>query len=122
MILTDNMTTPLIDPLGSPIDHPLIDLTNIKLQKLLAQGRYGTVWSATHENENETPTLCAVKTFSTNDRLSWTNEKEIFRIMLPFTNEASNVLKYIGAGEILGGNTDKELWIVTDYLPLGDLT
>ena len=55
--------------------EPGIDLSNIELIKLLAQGRYGTVWLAKLEGKTDV----AVKTISSRDRSSWDNEKDIYR-------------------------------------------
>ena len=68
-----------IHPCNIPVD-PLtgIDLSNIDLIKLLAQGRYGTVWLAKLEGKTDV----AVKTISSRDRSSWDNEKDIYRLVI----------------------------------------
>ena len=58
--------------------EPGIDLSNIDLIKLLAQGRYGTVWLAKLEGKTDV----AVKTISSRDRSSWDNEKDIYRLVI----------------------------------------
>lgn len=102
--------------------EPGIDLSKIDLIKLLAQGRYGTVWLAKLEGKTD----IAVKTISSRDRSSWDNEKDIYRTILPFAGDAPNVLKYIAADERSGngdpGEADLELWIVTDYVEKGSLS
>jgi serine/threonine protein kinase len=94
-----------------------IDLSKVVLDAVLAQGRYGVVWHALFDQKKK----CAVKVFNTNDRASWENEKDIFSTIYSFTESVSNVLSFLGAGEV-HTSTDRDLWIVTDYLETGSLS
>ena len=84
----------------------------IELQEVIGSGRYGQVYLGDHRDEH-----VAVKIFSTVDEESWKREKDIYSIVLI---RHDNILGYIAA-DMISNNGVTELWLITQYHPLGSL-
>ena len=84
----------------------------IELQEVIGSGRYGQVYLGDYRDEH-----VAVKIFSTVDEESWNREKDIYSIVL-IRNDY--ILGYIAA-DMISNNGVTELWLVTQYHPLGSL-
>ncbi|XP_065888798.1 activin receptor type-1-like isoform X2 [Dysidea avara] len=84
----------------------------IVLGELIGTGRYGQVYVGDYRDD-----LVAVKIFSTVDEESFNREKEIYNIV---SIRHDNVLGYI-ASDMISNNGVTELWLITQYHPLGSL-
>ena len=84
----------------------------IVLRELIGTGRYGQVYVGDYRDD-----LVAVKIFSTVDEESFNREKEIYNIV---SIRHDNVLGYI-ASDMISNNGVTELWLITQYHPLGSL-
>lgn len=84
----------------------------IELQEVIGSGRYGQVYLGDYRDEH-----VAVKIFSTVDEESWKREKDIYSIVLI---RHDNILGYIAA-DMISNNGVTELWLITQYHPLGSL-
>ena len=84
----------------------------IVLKELIGTGRYGQVYVGDYRDD-----LVAVKIFSTVDEESFNREKEIYNIV---SIRHDNILGYI-ASDMISNNGVTELWLITQYHPLGSL-
>ena len=84
----------------------------IELQEVIGSGRYGQVYLGDYRDDH-----VAVKIFSTVDEESWKREKDIYSIVLI---RHENILVYMAA-DMISNNGVTELWLVTQYHPLGSL-
>jgi len=84
----------------------------IVLRELIGTGRYGQVYVGDYRDD-----LVAVKIFSTVDEESFNREKEIYNIV---SIRHDNILGYI-ASDMISNNGVTELWLITQYHPLGSL-
>ena len=84
----------------------------IELQEVIGSGRYGQVYLGDYRDEH-----VAVKIFSTVDEESWKREKDIYSIVLI---RHDYILGYIAA-DMISNNGVTELWLITQYHPLGSL-
>ena len=72
----------------------VVDNSNLKLMKLIGQGRYGTVWHALmRDSEQEV----AVKLYKSEHKLYFNNELNIYQVPLM---QHPNIVSFI-AGEII---------------------
>ncbi|BES95189.1 Activin receptor [Nesidiocoris tenuis] len=102
---------PTTDPHPMP-PSPNVGLRPIQLLEVKAKGRFGAVWKATLKNET-----VAVKIFPIQDKQSWLNEQQIFK--LPHMRHDA-LLRYIGV-ERRGEGFQQEFWLITSYHEFGSL-
>ena len=107
------MTYSFIYSLGLLGSSPCFKIRPLFLDIYQARGRFGAVWKA---QMSQTESV-AVKIFPLADKQSWITEQEIYS--LPALKH-DNILSFIGA-EKRGDNLSMELWLVTEYHPLGSL-
>ncbi|XP_014245499.1 bone morphogenetic protein receptor type-2 [Cimex lectularius] len=88
-------------------------LSQLSLDKIVGQGRYGTVWLGHLKGQQ-----VAVKMFPMHYSQYFYNEKDIYT--LPFM-EHSSLLKYLGSDEFPNKNGLNSLALVLSYCPLGTL-
>ena len=113
-ITDDSMAETMTSGSGSGMPR-MVDRTiakQIELQEVIGSGRYGQVYLGDYRDEH-----VAVKIFSTVDEESWNREKDIYSIVL-IRNDY--ILGYIAA-DMISNNGVTELWLVTQYHPLGSL-
>ncbi|KAL1132119.1 hypothetical protein AAG570_010077, partial [Ranatra chinensis] len=103
---------PTMEPHPLPPPSPNMGLRPIQLIEVKARGRFGAVWKALCKNET-----IAVKIFPIQDKQSWLNEQQIFK--LPHMHH-DNVLRYIGV-EKRGENLQAEFWLITAFHEKGSL-
>lgn len=99
---------------GSGVPH-LVEKTfakEIELLKCIGRGRFSEVWLGTRLCEKVVVKI----TFSSDDQF-WRKEQEIFnKIIL----KHANIVRYLGS-DIISKNSSTQLWLVTDYYPMGNL-
>ena len=113
-ITDDSMAETMTSGSGSGMPR-MVDRTiakQIELQEVIGSGRYGQVYLGEYRDEH-----VAVKIFSTVDEESWNREKDIYSIVL-IRNDY--ILGYIAA-DMISNNGVTELWLITQYHPLGSL-
>ena len=113
-ITDDSMAETMTSGSGSGMPR-MVDRTiakQIELQEVIGSGRYGQVYLGDYRDEH-----VAVKIFSTVDEESWNREKDIYSIVL-IRNDY--ILGYIAA-DMISNNGVTELWLITQYHPLGSL-
>ncbi|XP_017782350.1 PREDICTED: activin receptor type-2A isoform X1 [Nicrophorus vespilloides] len=103
---------PTIEPNPLPSPSPLLGKRSIQLVEVKARGRFGAVWKAKFKSEE-----VAVKVFPVQDKQSWLQEQEIFK--LP-NMEHANILHFIGV-EKHNDNLKTEFWLITAYHEIGSL-
>ena len=96
---------------SSLLGQPIASQLDIRLVKVIARGRFGSVWKAEIPGEGAT---VAVKVFPEHDRHSWILEQRFYT--LPHTRDCANILRFIGAE-----SHGSELWLITEYLDIGSL-
>lgn len=84
----------------------------ITLIECIGKGKYGEVFRGTWRSDD-----VAVKIFSSRDEVSWRRETEIYRSNLI---RHENILGFI-ASDNKDTGTATQLWLVTEYHPLGSL-
>ena len=113
-ITDDSMAETMTSGSGSGVPR-MVERTiakQIELQEVIGSGRYGQVYLGDYRDEH-----VAVKIFSTVDEESWKREKDIYSIVLI---RHDNILGYIAA-DMISNNGVTELWLITQYHPLGSL-
>lgn len=103
---------PTSEPHSQPLTMPTMGLLPIQLIEIKARGRFGLVWKAHLKGEE-----IAVKVFPMQDKQSWTQEQEIYKI--PLMSHA-NILHFIGV-EIRKAEHPTQFWLITAYHELGSL-
>jgi len=73
----------------------------------------GKVWRGVRHGEN-----VAVKIYYSRDEAAWARETEVYSQLLPSRHD--NILGYIGS-DMTSGASCTQLWLVTQYHPLGSL-
>ena len=96
---------------SSLLGQPIASQLDIRLVKVIARGRFGSVWKAEIPGEGAT---VAVKVFPEHDRHSWILEQRFYT--LPHTRDCANILRFIGAE-----SHGSELWLMTEYHDVGSL-
>ncbi|GIY18607.1 bone morphogenetic protein receptor type-2 [Caerostris extrusa] len=91
-----------------PPSSPNFDLDTLKLQEVVARGRYGSVYRGNLNEQN-----VAVKKFAYHDQQHFLNERAIY--ILPHMNHAC-LPKYIGSKEQIGDNGRPEFLLVVIIL------
>ena len=84
--------------------------TDWQLYERIGHGRYGMVYRGNYQNE-----IVAIKI--TSSRSSWENERNLYAME---STSHQNVLRYI-ATESRGSGYQSELFMITEYYPLGSL-
>lgn len=84
--------------------------TDWQLYERIGHGRYGMVYRGNYQNE-----IVAIKI--TSNRSSWENERNLYAME---STSHQNVLRYI-ATESRGSGYQSELFMITEYYPLGSL-
>lgn len=79
----------------------------------IGKGRYGKVYLGNWHGDQ-----VAVKIFYSRDEESWKRETEIYSTILL---RHENILGYIGSDMTSHNNSSTQLWVLTDYYPLGSL-
>ena len=102
---------PTVDPIQSMPPSPHTQRP-LKLIEIRAKGRFGSVWKAQFHDDT-----VAVKIFPLQDKMSWANEQDIYKLPQMFHE---NILKFIGS-EKRGDNLNIELWLITEFHPNGSL-
>ncbi|KAH0950097.1 hypothetical protein HN011_008070 [Eciton burchellii] len=78
-----------------------------------SSGFGGKVWRGVRHGEN-----VAVKIYYSRDEAAWARETEVYSQLLPSRHD--NILGYIGS-DMTSGASCTQLWLVTQYHPLGSL-
>ncbi|KAF8560819.1 hypothetical protein P879_09886, partial [Paragonimus westermani] len=84
----------------------------IQLEERIGEGRYGEVWRGVWQCDQ-----VAAKIFSSRDERSWFRETEIYQTVML---RHANILGFIAADNKDNG-ISTELWLITEYHPLGSL-
>ncbi|CAH8523318.1 unnamed protein product [Dicrocoelium dendriticum] len=84
----------------------------IQLEERIGEGRYGEVWRGVWQCDQ-----VAAKIFSSRDERSWFRETEIYQTVML---RHANILGFIAADNKDNG-LSTELWLITEYHPLGSL-
>ncbi|XP_055385242.1 bone morphogenetic protein receptor type-2 [Condylostylus longicornis] len=105
-------TAPL-SPSGPGYSSNLHNVDNLKVQSLIGQGRYGTVWKGLI-NEEEV----AVKIFPAQHKQYFINERNIYSTALM---DSPSLLQYFGCDERRNLDDNLEYFLVLSLAPLGCL-
>ncbi|OON22688.1 kinase domain protein, partial [Opisthorchis viverrini] len=84
----------------------------IQLEERIGEGRYGEVWRGVWQCDQ-----VAAKIFSSREECSWFRETEIYQTVML---RHANILGFIAADNKDNG-LSTELWLITEYHPLGSL-
>ncbi|TPP58824.1 Receptor protein serine/threonine kinase [Fasciola gigantica] len=84
----------------------------VQLEERIGEGRYGDVWRGVWQCDQ-----VAAKIFSSRDERSWFRETEIYQTVML---RHANILGFIAADNKDNGLAT-ELWLITEYHPLGSL-
>ncbi|CAL8074539.1 unnamed protein product [Calicophoron daubneyi] len=84
----------------------------VHLEERIGEGRYGEVWRGVWHCDQ-----VAAKIFSSRDERSWFRETEIYQTVML---RHANILGFIAADNKDNG-LSTELWLITEYHPLGSL-
>ncbi|CAH8511906.1 unnamed protein product [Schistosoma turkestanicum] len=97
---------------GKPLLVQRTVARQVQLEKRIGEGRYGVVWRGVWQGD-----LVAAKIFSSRDERSWFRETDIYQTVML---RHANILGFIAADNKDTG-LSTQLWLITDYHPLGSL-
>ncbi|KAK9537175.1 hypothetical protein VZT92_004811 [Zoarces viviparus] len=90
-----------------------VDLDDLKLLELIGRGRYGSVFRGCL-NEH----CVAVKLFSSSNRLNFSNERSVYRLLL----QHDNIARFLTAEERTAADGRPEFLILMEFYPHGCLS
>lgn len=116
-------TRPVSSRAGDNIDSMRSNLLakTFQLEKLISQGRFGTIWRAKMADENSVDDkIVAIKTFLPHEKTSWLTEQQVFELP-QFAHD--NILRYIRSEVNVNPSSPflLEYWIITEYHEMGSL-
>ncbi|CAH8582893.1 unnamed protein product [Schistosoma rodhaini] len=97
---------------GKPLLVQRTVARQVQLEERIGEGRYGVVWRGVWQGD-----LVAAKIFSSRDERSWFRETDIYQTVML---RHANILGFIAADNKDTG-LSTQLWLITDYHPLGSL-
>nr|CAH8855700.1 unnamed protein product [Trichobilharzia regenti] len=97
---------------GKPLLVQRTVARQVQLEERIGEGRYGVVWRGVWQGDQ-----VAAKIFSSRDERSWFRETDIYQTVML---RHANILGFIAADNKDTG-LSTQLWLITDYHPLGSL-